>query len=93
MLILRGIKKLWGSSWSKPTRKLLSSSKPSNERLTRDRDRRDQEIQGLEEAGRAVLGVVQPLRPDQHDSRSVMERLKEVLGWLKAFWKKMSSGG
>ena len=53
----------------------------------------DQEIFELEEGGRAVLDLVQPVLPSQHDSRSIAKRLKDVLEWLKTFWEKKSTRG
>ena len=61
--------------------------------LNRDFDRWDKEILDLEEGGRAVLDIVQPLRQGQHDSWSVVKRLKDVPEWPKTFKKKRSAGG
>jgi len=63
------------------------------QKLNHNKDWRDEEIFNLEEAGRAVVNMVQPLRLGYHDSRSVLAWLKNVPGWLRDSWRKKSSRG
>ena len=87
-----GYKKTMGQQLEQ-TNKKLAEQLQTIHRLNRDKDQMDQEIFELEEGGRAVLDLVQPVLPSQHDSRSIAKRLKDVLEWLKTFWEKKSTRG
>ena len=89
---LEGYKKTMGQQIEQ-TNKKLAEQLQTIHRLNRDKDRMDQEIFELEEGGRAILDLVQPVLPSQHDSRSIAKRLKDVLEWLKTFWEKKSTRG
>ena len=53
------------------------------QKLNHDKEQKDKEIFDLEKAARVVIDMVQPPHPGVVDSRSVLERLKLVPGWLK----------
>lgn len=63
--------------------KKLAENMVTIQKLNRDKEWKDREIFDLEEAARVVIDVVQPPHPGVVDSRSILERLKLVPGWLK----------
>jgi len=53
------------------------------QKLNQDKERMDKEIQDLEGAAREVIDMVQPPHPGFVDTRSIVNRLRLVPGWLR----------
>ena len=63
--------------------KKLAENLKTIQKLNRDVERRDKEIEDLESADRQVVDTVQPPRPGVADCHSVFERLRQVLDLLR----------
>jgi len=63
--------------------KKLAENLDTIHKLNRDKERKDKEINDLESAARAVIALVQPPHPGFVDTRSIVNRLRLVPGWLR----------
>ena len=70
--------------------KKLADNMVTIQKLNRDKEKKDKEIDDLEDAARVIIDMVQPPYPGVFDSRSVVERLRLVPGWLKRAPKKQT---
>ena len=68
--------------------KKLADNMVTIQKLNRDKEKKDKEIDDLEDAARVIIDMVQPPYPGVFDSRSVVERLRLVPGLLKRAPKK-----
>ena len=70
--------------------KKLAENLDTIHKLNRDKERKDKEINDLESAARAVTDMVQSPHPGFVETRSIVERLRLVPGWLRGASKKPS---
>ena len=71
--------------------KKLAENLKTIQKLNRDVERRDKEIEDLESADRQVVDTVQPPLPGVADCRSILERLRQVLDLLRNSSQRQSS--
>ena len=70
--------------------KKLADNMVTIQKLNRDKEKKDKEIDDLEDTARVIIDMVQPPYPGVFDSRSAVERLRLVPGWLKRAPKKQT---